>query len=134
MPSPCGEGQTDMPINLVNLGEVAQTPLPSPPRGRSPDILNPIPNLENRRRHQAEKEPTPCPLHLERGKPSRRLITIIWVRSHSPKPLSPLPQGTEAKAAMNQNFILDNRHNPQPTSLPSLDLTNCYEMQDKCPL
>ena len=37
MPSPFGEGQTDMPINHHHLGEVQhQTPLPSPPRGRSP--------------------------------------------------------------------------------------------------
>jgi hypothetical protein len=36
MPSPLGEGQIDTPINRHHRGEVAtQTPLLSPPRGRS---------------------------------------------------------------------------------------------------
>lgn len=42
-------------------------------------------------------------------------------------PQTPLPQGTEAKAAMNQNLILDNRHNHQPTS----PLSILRQAQDK---
>ena len=33
-----------------------------------------------------EKKSTPCPLHLERGKPTRRSVTTLWVRSLFPPP------------------------------------------------
>ena len=85
MPSPFGEGQTDMPINRPNQGEVAdQTPLPSPPRGRSYVLLKLNIDLETRRPISEEKKPTPCPLHLERGKRTCRSFVPIRVRSQPP--------------------------------------------------
>ena len=38
-------------------------------------------DLEINHRHQPEKNSSPCPLHLERGKRTSRLIVTIGVRS-----------------------------------------------------
>jgi len=37
--------------------------------------------LESQQNYQTEQKPTPCPLHLERGKRTRRSIVTIEVRS-----------------------------------------------------
>ena len=58
-----------------------QTPLPSPPRGRSYVLIKPIMDLKNHHPLSQEKKPTPCPLPWERGKPIRRSIVTIGVRS-----------------------------------------------------
>ena len=76
-----------------------------------------------------EQKPTPCPLHLERGKPTHRSIVTIGVRSvtiqawdkgnagiHS-KPLSRLPQGGEAQTCSNASCIaMESQQTHQPTS------------------
>jgi len=68
MPSPFGEGQTDTPINRLNLGEVPkQTPLPSPPRGRSQNLPETELDLETQHAYQRRKEVNSMPSPFGEG-------------------------------------------------------------------
>jgi len=82
MPSPFGEGQTDTAINHHNQGEVATKPLSRLPQGGEANAPSTNIDLETQYAIRAEKKSSPCPLPWERGKPTRRLITTIRVRSH----------------------------------------------------
>jgi len=92
MPSPFGEGQTDKPINHIHLGEVPN-PTPTLPKwGGSQLLLKRNFDLKTQHAISTEKDSSPCPLHLERGKPTCRLIMSIWVRSQQ-TPLPSPPRG-----------------------------------------
>jgi len=95
IPSPLGEGQTDMPIAQANQGEVQPTcrsivtigvrsqtdPSPVSPKGEMPMPLETRFALETQQLHQ----PTKPPSHLGRAEgqvqPTRRSIVTIWRRT-----------------------------------------------------
>jgi len=57
------------------------TSLPSPLKGRSRDNFQTKLAFEAQLIHQIEQKPTPCPLHLERGKRTRRSSVTIGRRT-----------------------------------------------------
>src|SRR6185436_2106146 len=69
-----------LPVSCHNYAN----PLPSLPKGRGFLLFKQDVDLKTHHVISTEKNSTPCPLHLERGKPTRRLIVSIWVRSFSP--------------------------------------------------
>ena len=95
LPSPFGEGQTDMPINHVHLGEVHQTPLPSPPRGRSRTLLNRNSILANRHNHQPT---SPFPFILSGA-------TAFWERRRRREERGERSYPTQASASCPKIFV-----------------------------
>jgi len=104
IPSPFGEGQTDTPINPANQGEVpTPKPLSRLPQGGEAKTFLKQNSIWKPNTPSGRKEVNSMPSsNWKRGKPTRRSIPPIRVKSQTPLP-SP-PRGRSSNPPQTKHF------------------------------